>query len=78
MLSSGRRAVAPRNSAKVRCEMPLLLRKSILFPRADGSEVRTLDLIWTTPARWARNPSRNDPCWRPVRVGFFLLVLRLS
>jgi hypothetical protein len=71
-------AVPVSGTAKVRCRMPLLLWKSLLFHRADGGETVTVDVIWATPKRWGRLPASADPAWRVVGVGPFVLAVRFS
>jgi hypothetical protein len=65
-------------TAKVRCQMPLLLRKSLLFYRPGGDQAATVDLIWTTPARWGRLPASADSTWSVLGVGPFVLAVRFS
>jgi hypothetical protein len=64
--------------ARVRMRMPLLLRRSLVFRKADGSELATVTLVWTTPAQWRRDPSRDDPRWHTIEVGGFVLAVRLD
>jgi hypothetical protein len=70
-------ASAP-GTAMVRCRMPLLLRKSLLFHRPDGGATATVDLIWTTLRRWGRLPSSTDATWRVIGVGPFVLAVRFT
>ena len=70
-------AAAP-GTAKVRCRMPMQIRKSLLFHRPGGGEAATVDLIWTTPRRWGRLSASADATWRVVGVGPFVLAVRFS
>jgi hypothetical protein len=65
-------------TAKVRCRMPLLLRKSVLFHRPDRAEVAMVELIWTTPRFWGRMLPSADPAWCVVRIGPFVLAVRFT
>jgi hypothetical protein len=71
-------ANSAEGTAKVRCRMPLLLRKSLLFHRPDGSATATVDLIWTTPRRWGRLTASTDASWRVLGIGPFVLAVRLG
>ena len=78
-MTSLRPAPAPApGTAKVRCRMPLLFRKSLLFHRPDGGEAATVDVIWTTPKLWGRLAASTDATWRVLWVGPFVLAVRFS
>jgi hypothetical protein len=65
-------------TAKVRCRMPLLFRKSLVFHRPDRDEAATVDVIWTTPIVWMRLSASRDATWRVLWVGPFVLAVRFS
>jgi hypothetical protein len=71
-------ARSPEGSVKVRCRMPLLLRKSLLFHHPDGAWTATVDLIWTTPEFWGRLAASTDAAWRVLGIGPFVLAVRFG
>ena len=66
----------PRTGA-VPLRVPSLLRKSIVF-RWPDSRAAVLSILWSSPARWRTNPARHDDRWGKIRIGRFILAVKLD
>ena len=64
-----------RREPVVKAKLPLVARWSIMMTGPHG--VAPLTVLWCSAGRFSRRPDSADPAWRILRVGPFVIALRL-
>ena len=64
-----------RRDPIVKTKLPLVCRWSVMVSGPHG--VAPLTIMWCSAGRFARRPDSADPAWRVLRVGPFVIALRL-
>ena len=66
-----------RDTAKVRCRMPLFIHKRILLRHPRSGELFYLEWLWASSRRWERRSDSLSPDWHPRSFGPFVLAWRV-
>ena len=70
--------IQERDSAKVRCRMPIIKGWRDRFRDPLTGRIYELDFVWVLASRWRGSELSASPGWRARRVGPFILAVRLT
>lgn len=71
------RAPISNPTAWIHCRMPMYKRWNVVLHTRRGS-AGTLTLVWSSAARWRRQPEALDAGWLTLRLPLFVIAVDLD